>query len=491
MRIAVLVHNGVVRDARVLKEAMALRDAGHVVEIHGISEGDERQELILPATDIPIRLVPRMKRLADRHPSIIERLTLVPGLVVAAALATLLILGLAKLFDPLGWPANAFALFLVNLVLLGGGWRKRHQIQRKFARAERSAKSLLKDFREKTKETLGRWRFGRRLHPDVYETVAGALVDSVLERPKPDVVHIHDHVALMAARRLKRRLGCPIVWDAHEIYEDLATSDPERGALNASIICDNQACVDGFVTINESIAAFYREKYKRLPTATILMNATRPAPKPTYDGRLHEAAGLPRHQKILLFQGGFAAKRGLLALVEAAGKLADDWSLVLMGWGNLEAELRARAAEVQRPGPSPAVVFLPGVPQEDLQAWTVGASLGAIAYENTGLNHLYCTPNKLWEYPNAGVPILCTDLVEMRRIVEANRIGFLLPRAFTADDIAGRVNALTEAELARARKACAAFIERDNWSVYAPRLVRLYADLECPGRVGDLSAVPA
>ena len=95
--------------------------------------------------------------------------------------------------------------------------------------------------------------------------------------------------------------------------------------------------------------------------------------------------------------------------------------------------------------------------------WTAGASLGAIPYENVGLNHLYCTPNKLWEYPMAGVPILATDLVELGRSLRSNGIGVLLPREFDAADVVRAVNDIDDDGLASMGRACARYAERENW----------------------------
>ena len=117
------------------------------------------------------------------------------------------------------------------------------------------------------------------------------------------------------------------------------------------------------------------------------------------------------------------------------------------------------------------------MPQNELASWSAGASLGAIPYENTGLNHLYCTPNKLWEYPNAGVPILCTALEEMQSLVEENGIGYLLPRDFLDQDIVDVVNGIDPSDLAEKRRNCLSFIEKNNWDSYAPRLIQLYHNL--------------
>jgi glycosyltransferase involved in cell wall biosynthesis len=152
----------------------------------------------------------------------------------------------------------------------------------------------------------------------------------------------------------------------------------------------------------------------------------------------------------------------------------------MMGWGNIEAELRRIGDEVTaatRDRKVPAVRFLPGVPQAELALWTADARIGVIPYERCGLNHLYCTPNKLWEYPNAGVPILCSPLVEMSKVIAQYNVGWLLPDEAAPEAIAAVINNLADGAIEQARSACALYMDQENWSVYEQRLLRLYAGL--------------
>ncbi|MGM1028350.1 MAG: glycosyltransferase [Actinomycetota bacterium] len=302
----------------------------------------------------------------------------------------------------------------------------------------------------------------------------------------PDIVHIHDHVALTAAPLYKEAFGCPLIWDAHEIYEALASLEDVRAAVNARIIEQNAAHVDGFITLNRSIAGFYRDKYPALPEAVLVPNAVERVAQTSYDGRLHAAAGLVPEQKILLFQGGFAPHRGIPHLLEAAALLDEQWTVVFMGWGKLEDQIRAVAEEdSSRPAGRPRVAMVPGAPHDELLSWTAGADLGAIPYENTGLNHLYCSPNKLWEYPAAGVPILATDMPEMKDKIETFGIGFTVGRALDPKEIADKVNALTEDQLGQFARNCGDFADIDNWQRYEGRMEGLFAELAGKSIIDD------
>ncbi|GAA1145743.1 glycosyltransferase involved in cell wall biosynthesis [Nesterenkonia lutea] len=304
------------------------------------------------------------------------------------------------------------------------------------------------------------------------------LFESVEATFDPEIVHIHDHLAFSAAGKYKEAFGCPIIWDAHEIYEDLASIEEVRATVNSRIIQDNVQHVDGFITLNQSIADFYHARYPELPKAVLLPNAVERVAQTSYDGRLHEKAGLAADQKILLFQGGYSPHRGIPALLEASKELDDSWSMVFMGWGKLEEDIRGYVdAKSDRPVGRARVAMVPGTPHDELLKWTAGATLGTIPYENTGLNHLYCSPNKLWEYPSAGVPILATDMPEMKKKIDEYGIGLTVDRALDPTEIAVAVNRLSNLDLGLMRRNCATYAVAESWHNYEGRLTGLHTRL--------------
>lgn len=299
---------------------------------------------------------------------------------------------------------------------------------------------------------------------------------NVLAEQSPGVVHAHDLNSLPIAVKYAKAHGAKLVFDAHEIYDHLAQSEDDLSELNSALLKKYSGNVDLFITINDSIARYYRKAYPRLPEALVVKNATKRAGDMTYDGCLHEAAGVPRATRILIYQGGFAPKRGLIPLLLSAEHLDPRWCLVFMGWGKLEEEMRriADSLKMKNPDLDQRIRFVPKVKQTELPHWTCGASLGAIPYENTGLNHWYCNPNKLWEYPNAGVPIIASPFPELRKTIQDNQIGWMLPDPLHPRDIAAVVNKLTDEDLAVASQNCKDFIQRDNWDIYAARLTATY-----------------
>ncbi|APG26660.1 hypothetical protein A7E78_01550 [Syntrophotalea acetylenivorans] len=290
---------------------------------------------------------------------------------------------------------------------------------------------------------------------------------------KPDVVHCHDLVTVPVGLKVKKIIGAKVVYDSHEIFTKLSHATPIWEWWFHRVEEKISHKIDGFVTINKSIADYLKKEYPALPEPVLVKNATKfNGGRGAYDGRLHKATGLPLDQKILLYQGGYSPHRGLIQLVKAGGLLPQGWTLVLMGWGGLEEDLRQMAHQVDPEGVR--IKFIPPAPQTELVCWSAGATLGVIPYENISLNHWYCTPNKLWEYPAAGVPILCSPFPELSAVVEAFGVGALLNDPVTPEAIAAAVANMTAEDVQKQVESCWEFIRKDNWGVYERNLIDLY-----------------
>jgi glycosyltransferase involved in cell wall biosynthesis len=475
VRVCALVINSVTYDSRVLKQADSLARAGYEVTVVGVMDARNAQSTETRPSGATVR------RVAWRAPAF-RRLGIAQAFLTAVALVSLGLLAHALPYEALGsYLQERYFLPLLAYAALGAiGWQGIRRTKRAFAAARRYR--LMESASERpAAAATRRKRIESRLR-HAYKTFnwarpIGELVQSI----DPHVVHCHDVFTLPIGARIKRKLGCSVVYDAHEIYEDVAQNQPEIRDVFQRLQNRHVPQVDAFITINDSIGEFYTEHYPALPQPTIIKNASIPVAPFVYDGRLHEAAGLPQTQRILLFQGGFAPRRGLEVLVQSSVYLDADWTLVMMGWGSLEEDLRSRADRATQAASAaritPCVSFLPGVEQSELPYWTAGATVGVIPYDNVGLNHWFCSPNKLWEYPNAGVPLLVSPFPELKRVVERYGLGWLLPDPLQPDSIARVLARLDDKDFERACAACKQFIDKDNWLIYEQRLLNVYRGL--------------
>jgi len=508
MKICMIVHNNGTRDGRVMREAHALQQAGHAVTVVGIPEtGTTKAEEFLP-DGVKVIRVPYERNRAFR---IVVRSAILAVLAVVVGYALFRLYRMApaenfaaawgrRLAASRNLAALSASLLIFIVGLLAMVYVLRYVVARVWdhaARRERERELLRRQLISETDERplsvffpAIRSRIPNWIPDWLLETITAPLVILGVKFPSfssyrhrsrmlasaaigldPDAVHCHDCSALPTGWTVKKALGVPLVYDAHEIYEAVASRRFGATDYFARVHAKYLPHVDGFIAVNDSAANYYRYAYPTAPRATVIRNATEYTPAGTYDGRLHRAAGLPARQKIILYQGGFTKHRGLETLVRAGLLLPSDWSVVMMGKGPLLETLKS----IRSAG---KVSFVSAVPPDELLSWTQGATVGIIPYEDTVLNHWIATPNKLWEYPNAGVPMIVQPFAELRRVVETYGCGWVLPQVFSAEAIANLVASLTPEMIEQAQSGCRRFIEADNWTVYRQRLLELYRKLE-------------
>jgi glycogen(starch) synthase len=232
----------------------------------------------------------------------------------------------------------------------------------------------------------------------------------------------HDLDALPAAWLARRRHGGRLLYDSHELFsERIAVSSAARPFWRA-IERWLAPRADAVVTVGDGVAAELARRY-RMPSPTVVRNLPASAPADPADrSPLRAALGLAADARIALYLGGLQPGRGLEILVDVAARLAVGDVVVLMGPGHPDyvAALRERAA---RAGAAERLVLAPAVPTEDVVRWAAGADVGLALIQNVSLSYFLSLPNKLFEYVAAGLPVVASDFPELRGVVEGRGLG--------------------------------------------------------------------
>jgi len=241
-----------------------------------------------------------------------------------------------------------------------------------------------------------------------------------------DLIQVHDLPLLEAGVELAKSKQCPLIYDAHELFAEQKIYSPSTA--RAFIEHERQyiqAC-DVVLTVNESIAREMSSRYSIKKPQVIINALDLPADfdQGNHSQCLRKYFSLSPETKIVLMQGGLSPHRNLENLVHAFLHVKTlDAVLVVMGSGILEKKLQKMAKKLKLYHSK--VYFLPAVPQEELLYYTASADLGVIPYPPIDLNTKYCTPNKLFEFIQAGLPILANDLPELRRFVQDTNFGMV------------------------------------------------------------------
>jgi len=238
----------------------------------------------------------------------------------------------------------------------------------------------------------------------------------------PNVFIAADLPMLAVARKAAQRCGAKLIYDSHELYTEQGFSERERQQWISIEKKHIHAC-DAVITVNDSIARILEKTYT-LQKVEVILNATKVEGRtPVKTAIFHDAFQLSKDRKILLFQGALFPGRNLDALIEAMHYVKDrSIALIILGDGPVKSGLLnyARANRLED-----RVYFHAAVPQDRLPYYTEAADGGIIPYQGFCLNNYYCTPNKLFEFISAALPILATDLPEIAKFVQSNKIGIV------------------------------------------------------------------
>ncbi len=460
-RVVMFVYNDVRTDARVLREAATLADAGHDVTIIGRPSnptsrtGDSETRGKVTITRVPIPGGWRILLAFIRHP---WRLARWVGLRILGGLKTLprgigeLLLGLGVGLAAVPWSVIRLPFFLLGRAL---------------GRRTPPGGSLL--------DWLIRWRWA----------TLGWAANAAAAAGPADVYHGHDLTGLPAAIRARARNGDgTVVYDSHEIFLESGTNAtrprPVR-RLFARLERRWASEAAAVVTVNDALAGELRTRLGA--DEVVVVHNCPPAwtPPAAPDDLLRRAAGIPAGTPVALYHGGFSAHRGLEQLAEAILEPGMERVHALyLGYGGMRAELDRMAADPRYGG---RVHVLDAVPPDVLLAWVASADVDVMALQPSTLNHYLSTPNKLFESLAAGVPVVASDFPDLRRVVVDNPEGPLGevcdPGSPPAIAVAiRRVLEAPEDERRRLRARClAAAHERWNWERESARLVALYARL--------------
>lgn len=240
------------------------------------------------------------------------------------------------------------------------------------------------------------------------------------EKDHATIYHAYDANTLPAAWMAARRTRSKLVYDARELETGRNFSASHLPgiirrfwALPEKLFIQQAAAI---IVTSQSHANELIRLY-RIPAPWLVKNC----PEMYSLGksnRIREELAIPDSDKIVLYQGRIAPGRGIENLFKAIQPLPHI-VVVALGDGPSLDDLRYRATqgEWQR-------VFLPGkVPLEELLSYTSSADVGSVLIEDICLSYRLSLPNKLFEYIQAGLPVIGSNLPEIASVILEHEIG--------------------------------------------------------------------
>lgn len=276
---------------------------------------------------------------------------------------------------------------------------------------------------------------------------------------KPHVYHSHDLITLLIGFIGAKINSAKLIYDSHELCVEMS-----RGIKRILWKLLEQILIkrcDFILTVNESIAKELVTRYNiRMPK--ILLNAAPykrlPKKKKNYPYRI-------------VYAGIYKKDRNLDKIVEVAPYIKNG-VIVFIGEGDEERSLKKLRDKLKV---NEKISFLNPIPMEDLIPFLASCDIGLAIYPKNSLNNFYATPNKLFEYIMAGIPIIGSNFPEMKNIIEGEGIGFTV-NPDNPKEIASSINKLIEDEslYSEMPKKMERVRQKYNWKKEEKKLIDLY-----------------
>ncbi|WP_231631007.1 glycosyltransferase family 4 protein, partial [Streptomyces clavuligerus] len=507
-RVVMLVDNGVKADSRVQKAARSAARAGWDVILFGVSPTAKIQTFRLGGAQV--RLVPKPAHLEPRRHELRHPL----------------------LRRPLAYRSQQLARYRVQSVK---AWRSDLAFRRAAARAARAghpghhaggsalrlllprllARALNSWVRLRTRQTAALqktrapltapvdraatalWSFllgeraWRRLTPNLwdYELAFAAHIDAF----EPDLIHAHDVRMLGVGARaaVRGRAGgraVRLVWDAHEYVPGLPA--PHGRWLPGHIAWEKEhaAFADAVITVSPPLARMLQRGHGLRELPSVVLNA--PVMEPAAD-EVAEAPPVPDLRKLcgigpgvplLVYAGGISPVRGVDTVVAALPALPGvHLALVSVTPRKMKAVNGARRAAATA-GVADRVHFLPYVPHWQVPGFLAAADAAVSPLQHLA-NHELALSNRFFEYAQAGLPLLVSDVRTMARTVRSTGQGEVFRAGDTEDFVRAAKAVLADPGRYRAAYERPGLLDGWTWEAQARVLDQLYTRL-LPDRPG-------
>jgi len=246
---------------------------------------------------------------------------------------------------------------------------------------------------------------------------------SILIRPK--IIYGHDRYLCLITLILSRLLNLKTIYDAHELIV------PEKkfklNFYNLFLYYTEKFSLSKFdilISANKERAEvmFHHFKLKTLPISIRnISQSTIGTISEKYIKEKYINFEIKPNQKYIVYSGYFAEERGIKFFIDLLNILPMSMSLVFIGDGPAKEQIdllkRSNSIFHER------IHIINKIPNSHLQDVLSLFDLGLIYYSNININNILCSPNKVYEYAHAGLPVIGTGQETLSKLIDGYEIG--------------------------------------------------------------------
>ena len=319
---------------------------------------------------------------------------------------------------------------------------------------------------------LGKWKTYREL-----SKLASDLKAEVYHAHEPDLSLA---IAIRAKHLLKKQdIQVRVIHDMHE-YPPGGPADTAPNLLKLPILLAHivwnklsMRWVDHVFTANDIVRGYALVLNHKI-NVDVLYNAPSLKLFPQPPSKSWSAKD---KKFILCHEGSLPFNRGLKEMIEAVCHLRERVCLRIVG--DVFGEREWLKQEIDKRELQDTVMITGWLPYEDISDAMNDCNAGLILFRDCMNNRMAGPPNKLFNYMNAGLPVLSVDFPEMRKIILEEDCGMLI-----YDQSVKTIVEVVETLLAdpsyfskMSENGQRAVRERFSWEIMEKKLVRAYERL--------------
>ena len=235
---------------------------------------------------------------------------------------------------------------------------------------------------------------------------------------KIHVLHANDLDTLLSMWLLSKLKKVPLVYDSHEFFLGVPEIQNKKMVKFIWQLIERMIFprLKHVFTVNESIAQLYYKAYN--VNVKVLRNVPEKSKIDLIKTKLD--LNLPSDKPVVILQGsGINVDRGAEELLEAIA-LQDQFFLCVIGKGDVFKQLKERALSQDL---SKKTMFIDAIPYKEMMQYTMLSDVGVTLDKPNNLNYEFSLPNKFFDYIKAGIPVVSSHLIEIRKLVEQFNCG--------------------------------------------------------------------
>jgi len=255
-----------------------------------------------------------------------------------------------------------------------------------------------------------------------------------------------------------------LIFDSHELFSEIPELENRKRVKNFWLAIEKKIIpkLKNIITVSDSIKEHYQSLYGVNVSVVRNIPENKKVIQTPFDFDTHG-------KKIILYQGSVNVGRGLDLMIDTM-HLLEDYILVIIGDGDISTKLIEKVNTLDLKN---CVKFLGRINPDELKNLTPNTTVGMSLEEDLGLNYRYALPNKLFDYIHAEVPMIVSNLPEMKAIIKKYAIGEVLIDR-TPISLASTIKTMAaknyKKELIEAKKQL-------NWSLEKEKLISIISPL--------------